>query len=299
MLGTVPPISIHIEQQLSPLLVGRTILKATYTRYYEGKKTWHGDTQPMLDEVTGGKIIFADASNILCDNGALVSYSYFDGDLRYFSPGQTVDPRRISKAETHGYHLCFYLDNGACIAVNLYSWCTYLDIRIVDLKCIDIYQKGRSGRYPFLNKPPIDITDPDDFTPERFTEWLTVHPAENIVENCSTAKGAFNLCNPVMSYILLISKVHPRTKTRSLQPCEIAAIYSNTAGLVNEYRTGARTCSHGDIFGNTVQAVNDVVWMTSKSLGKPCPVCGTPIEATPCAGTKMYFCPKCQIRKTK
>ena len=84
---------------------------------------------------------------------------------------------------------------------------------------------GKNGRYPFLPKNPVDVTDEEDFSYNRFRDWLLANPGLNIIESCATVKGAFRIDNPVMNYILLISKVHPRTKTRALSGEETRAIF--------------------------------------------------------------------------
>lgn len=299
-IGTYPPLfprSIFIEKQIMPALEGKTIIKTSWEKYYTGKYSWHGDSVPGFDELPGQTIIFADASYILTDKGMLVFYAYTDGGLRFFDKGEAIDLQRATKSASHGYHAKIFLDNGSCLGVNQYGWGTLFKVFKVDLGEIDTQRVGKSGRYPFLPKNYIDVTDEEDFTYERFCDFLIKFPGANIIECCAAAKGAFRIDNPVMNYILHIARVHPRTKARLLTEGEIRAIFDNTKKLVVEYKSKTRVCEHTDIFGNFVPPDNDIVWMTSAVLGKPCPVCGSPIESVPAAGTKMYFCPTCQVIK--
>jgi len=291
------PRSIFLEKQIKPALEGKSIVKTSWEKYYTGKYSWHGDSIPGFDELPGHTVIFADASYILTDKGALIFYSYPDGGLRYFHKGEVVDLKKAVKPTSHGYHAKIFLDDGSCIGVNQYGWGTLFKVFDIDLKQIDAGRADKSGRYPFLPKAPIDVADEEDFTYGRFRGWLSENPGVNIIESCATAKGALRIDNPVMNYILLISKIHPRTKTRALANDEIKMLFDNTKKLINEYKSGIRVCGHTDIYGEAVTPRNDVLWMTSSVFGAPCPVCAAPIEATPAAGTKMYFCPCCQAIK--
>ncbi|MDD4414686.1 MAG: hypothetical protein PHR14_09130 [Oscillospiraceae bacterium] len=291
------PSNIMLERQIKPVLEGKTITGVVWVKYYDGKYSWHGETITGLEEAVGGKIIFADASFILTDSGKLVFYAVMNGDMRYFQRNEPVILPKTKKAVSHAYHMKLELDDGSCFGLNLYGWGTTLKVYDVDIGQIDTEQQSRNTRYPFLPKSPIDITDPSDFTLENFQTWLSDKPGVNIIEACATASGAFGIAIPVMNYIFLISNVHPKTKVRALKSTDIQAIYSNTCRIIGDYQSGKRICKHINICGKTIEAQNDVLWMTSAVLGTACPICGSIIEATPAAGTKMYFCPDCQVIK--
>ena len=291
------PRSIMIERQIKPELEGKTITEAVWEKYYEGNYSWHGEEIFGLAEIIGEKIIFADSSFLLTKNGKLIFYAVMEGDIRYFRKDETVVLSKTKKAVSHAYHMRLELGDGSCFGLNLYGWGTSLKIYDVDVGQIDTRYHSRNMRYPFLPKSPIDVTDPDDFTLEKLQAWLSDKPNANIIEACVTSNGAFGVAIPVMNYILLLSKVHPRTKVRVLTLADIRAIYDNTRKIISDYQSGKRICKHIDIFGKTVKAQNDILWMTSAVLNNPCPVCGSSIEATPAAGTKMYFCPICQVIK--
>jgi formamidopyrimidine-DNA glycosylase len=220
-----------------------------------------------------------------------------DGGVRFYKKGEPVVLPKAVKSASHAYLATIELDDGSSLSVNLYGWGTLFKVFDFDMSKVCDRQTAKSKRYPFLPKAPIDLTDNDDFTYERFTKWLKGNPALNIIECCATAKGAFRIDNPLMNYILLVSQIHPRTKARALTEKEIRVLYDNTAKIIREYQAGERICKHTDIYGIAVQPQNDVLWMTKAILGTPCPICGAPIDATPAAGTKMYYCPDCQVMK--
>ena len=300
VMGTLPPMcprSIFLEKQLKSALEGKTIVGANWDKHYTGKYSWHGDTIPNLEKLSGSRIIFADASCCITDNGLLVFYAYTEGGLRYYHNGEQIIIPSVKKSVTHAYYACILLFDGSCLGINQYNWGTIFKVFDVSSEKVNNKYESKNRRYPFILKSPIDITDSEDFTLEKFIKWLAANPGMNIIENCATAKGAFRIDIPVMNYILLISKVHPKTKTRALTDDEIQLIYNNTLSLISDYKSGFKVCRHTDIYGNIIEEQNDVLWMNSKTLSTPCPVCGTLIEAVPAAGTKMYFCPSCQVIK--
>ena len=280
------PVSLLITQQIKPLIEGKTIAEIKCETYYKGRYSWHGDSFHNLEDVKNSKIIYADSNFILTDSNHIIEFGYFTGDLRYFNDVAEINIKPSKKSETDGYILTFYFTDNSCMTLILYSWSTWFSIN-----------ENNIGQPEVIPKSPIEITDDIVFTLDNFKKWLAERGNMNIVENCSTVKGAFDIYNPVMSYILLISKIYPRTKTRSLSDDDIERLYNNIKNIVDDYKTGKRICEFDDIFGNKVNAENDVVWLNAGTLGKPCPVCCTPIDFTPCAGTKMYFCPSCQVKK--
>ena len=269
------PVSIFIGNEIK-IIEGKTITHTNCEMIYEGKYSWHGDSFDNISVLIGSVITFADSHYIYTDSGYVIDFGYFHGDLRYYEANAEIERRKLKNPTTHAYMLTFGFHDGSCLVMTLYSWSTHFNIRKTDTR---------------LKPSPIDATD---FTLAEFTAWLSDNSRENIVENCSTAKGTFDIENPVMSYILLISGIHPRTKTHRLSDEKITELYNNTVNLMNEYKSGERICEYNSIFGKNVAAVNDIMRMTSASLGKPCPVCGTAIGYVPCAGTKMYICAECQ-----
>lgn len=296
-LGTYPPMcprSIFLEQEMRDALVGRKITDTAWEKYHDGAYSWHGEAIEGLAALAGQRIIFADALYLLTDGGKLVFASYNEGGARYYEPGEPIAAPRAVKSVSHAYRATLTLEDGARMVFTQYGWGTLFLVFDVDIHAVNTAETSKRKRYPFLLEAPIDVTDPSDFTFERFADWMAQHPAVNVIECCATAKGAFRIDNPVMNYILLISGVHPRTKARALGQEDLRRIYDNTAQLIAQYQRGERICAYTDIRGRAVEAQNDILWLTRATLGKPCPVCGAPIEATPAAGTKMYYCRKCQ-----
>jgi len=76
------PISIFIDKEIKAV-EGKTILDAKCEMIYEGKYSWHGKSFDNLGEVVNARITRADSHCIYTDNGKVIDFGYFHGDLRF------------------------------------------------------------------------------------------------------------------------------------------------------------------------------------------------------------------------
>ena len=262
------PISTLIDRDVK-IIIGKTISAVKNEKIFSGEYDWHAGAFDRLNELVGAEITYADSHCIVMDNGLRVDFGYNHGDWVYSDNGLLPNFSKLKKVVTDVHIVTATFSDNSVMTMRLYSWSTHF--RIVN-----------SG----ANSAIISLED--------FLQWFDEHDNMNIIENCSTVKGVFDIYNPVMCWILLQAGIYPRTKTRDLSVSDREKIYNMTTQLINDYMTGTRTCEYINFNGESVKADNDVVWLTSAMKGKPCPICGTPIDFTPCAGTKMYYCPKCQ-----
>ena len=272
------PTSIHIDKELNAAIVGRKIACTSYTTIQKGRYDWFEGAFVRLGELAGEVITYADSHCFLTDGGLRAEYGYNHGDIRFAAEG-TVEFAGKVKAVTDVHILVIAFEDGSSLNLRLYGWSNHFRIS-------DASEK--------IKHSAIDGADSGDFTFEQFSAYLSERGNMNVVECCSTCKGALDVYNPVMSWVLLQARIHPRTKARTLGDEEIRRLYDTASQLMEDYKSGRRTAPYIDLAGKKIAGDNDVVWMNSSMLGEPCPVCGTAIDATPCAGTKMYFCPACQ-----
>jgi Formamidopyrimidine-DNA glycosylase len=262
------PISTLIDRDVK-VIVGKTISAVKSEKIYNGEYDWHADSFVRLNELTGTEITYADSHCITISNGLRVEFAYNHGDWIYSDNGTLPNFSKLKKVVSDAHIVTITFSDNSAMYMRLYSWSTHFRI-------------ANSGE----NYSIISL--------DKFLKWLDEHDNMNIIENCSTVKGVFDIYNPVMCWILLQCRINPRTKTRNLLIADRENIYNMTIQLINDYMTGVRTCEYINFSGENVKADNDVVWLTSAMKGKPCPICGMPIDSTPCAGTKMYYCPDCQ-----
>ena len=97
------PISLLIEQQIKPCVVGKTIVEIKCERYYKGQYSWHGESLRNLDDVKNAKIIYADSNYMVTDNDYIIEFGYNNGDLRYFKNISEVNINPSKKSTSDGY----------------------------------------------------------------------------------------------------------------------------------------------------------------------------------------------------
>lgn len=278
------PVSIPITSQIKPLLEGKTIRDIKCETYYKGDYQLPTISFNNTDKIIGYKIIKADSNFIYTDNGICAE---FGGEIpRYYKENTDIKiPEKILK--TGGFIVKFIFNDSSCLAMKLNSWVCRFKIRTAD----------DPDQYPFIRKYPLDICDKSDFNLVNFKQWLSEHKKASITEACVSVKGAFDMSISLMMYIFLISSVHPKTKIDKLSDDEIIKIYDNTKTVIDEYKSGIRCCEYIGLFGEKHEANENNILLNSNMMNVPCPLCGSPIDAVSGVGTKLYYCPSCQVLK--
>jgi formamidopyrimidine-DNA glycosylase len=99
------------------------------------------------------------------------------------------------------------------------------------------------------------------------------------------------LGNGVLQDILFRSKLHPKKKAGSLLANQRAALFASVKETLRAMAAGGGRDTELDIFGNPG---GYKTILSSKTAGKPCPLCGTAIRKEAYMGGNVYFCPQCQ-----
>jgi formamidopyrimidine-DNA glycosylase len=103
--------------------------------------------------------------------------------------------------------------------------------------------------------------------------------------------GVWGVGNGYLQDILFRARLHPRRRAVELGMEERQALYTATRETLQQAVDAGGRSSELDLYGRPggYQKTLD-----SKSVGKPCPVCTTPIEKIQFLGGAAYFCPHCQ-----
>jgi formamidopyrimidine-DNA glycosylase len=98
--------------------------------------------------------------------------------------------------------------------------------------------------------------------------------------------------NAYSDEILHRAKLSPLAMTQKLAPEAIAMLYTAAREVLGEWRERlAREA--GDAFPAKVTAFRDGMAVHGR-FGKPCPVCGTPVQRIVYAENECNYCPRCQ-----
>jgi formamidopyrimidine-DNA glycosylase len=98
--------------------------------------------------------------------------------------------------------------------------------------------------------------------------------------------------NAYSDEILHRAKLSPIKHTRRLSEDEIQRLFDATRAVLVEWTERLRRESKGDIPAK-VTAFRDEMSVHGK-FGKPCPVCGTPVQRIRYADNETNYCPRCQ-----
>jgi formamidopyrimidine-DNA glycosylase len=98
--------------------------------------------------------------------------------------------------------------------------------------------------------------------------------------------------NAYSDEILHRAKLSPVKHTRRLTDEEIQRLFDATRATLIEWTDRLRTESKGD-FPAKVTAFREEMAVHGK-FGKPCPVCGTPVQRIRYADNETNYCPRCQ-----
>ena len=124
-----------------------------------------------------------------------------------------------------------------------------------------------------------------------FTERLTRE--NHTLKRSLTDPGLFSgIGNAYSDEILHRAKLSPIKHTRRLSEEEIQRLLDATKTTLIEWTERLREKSGGD-FPTKVTAFREEMAVHGK-FGKPCPVCGTPVQRIRYADNETNYCPRCQ-----
>lgn len=131
-------------------------------------------------------------------------------------------------------------------------------------------------------------------SPIKFQEILNESTEPSIKQTLLNQKIISGVGNIYADEALLLAKIHPRFKPKSLTLDAAKALLQATVQVLEEglKDRGTTIDSYVDIYGNPGNHQPNL--RAYGRSGKPCLICGTEIELTEVAGRRTYFCPNCQ-----
>lgn len=134
----------------------------------------------------------------------------------------------------------------------------------------------------------------DGFTFEHFMERIHAVPEEEMKSVKFFIISQFGLPgvgNGCLHDILFNAKINPRKPLAMLDEEQRYALWQSARKTLGQMTDiGGRSSEH-DLFDQPGKY--DGI-LSNESTGKPCPVCGTPIQRVTYLGGASFFCPSCQ-----
>lgn len=126
---------------------------------------------------------------------------------------------------------------------------------------------------------------------EEFTERL-IRENHTLKRSLTDPRLFSGIGNAYSDEILHRAKLSPVKHTRRLNDDEIKRLFDATRATLIEWTDRLRKESKGD-FPTKVTAFREEMAVHGK-FGKPCPVCGTPVQRIRYADNETNYCPRCQ-----
>jgi len=126
---------------------------------------------------------------------------------------------------------------------------------------------------------------------EQFTERLT-RENHTLKRSLTDPRLFSGIGNAYSDEILHRAKLSPVKHTNRLTKEEIARLFDATKAILVEWTDRLRRESAGD-FPAKVTAFREEMAVHGK-YGKPCPVCGAPVQRIRYADNETNYCPRCQ-----
>ena len=270
---------IHsIANQMKQVLIGKTIQMIDFPgaerKFVFSKQTQQDFQEQMLRtsikhiEATGNHLF------LFTDHETVLNIGDTGGKLLYHEHEKTIPKRFDLRID--------FTDE------------TYLTMSVQMWGFFSAYstEEARAHQQKILD----EARDPfaEEITAENFLSWLAAWKEASKVNTKKfiiSRKYITGVGNGYTQDILWRAKLHPRRKMNTLSKSEGSNLIKAFQKVVHEALEQNGRNTERDFFNQPGQFT---VAMGRKTLGKPCPVCGTEIIKFAFEGGTCYICPSCQ-----
>lgn len=269
------PETCVLTRQLNETIRGKRVTAATANHTPHGFAWYTGDPveygQKLKGKTVAGADIFSASVRIALGD----MYLLIGTPIKYHAPGE----RRPDK-----HQLLVDFADGSAISCTVQMWGVMF-----------CYRKGdeaagiRAGHITRSTPTPLDTA---------FDRAYYLNLAAAAEPRTMSAKALLateqriqGLGNGVLQDILWTARIHPKRKLTTLSADDHERLFDAVKSVLSEMTAQGGRDTERDLFGRpggyrTVLSKNTV--------GKPCPVCGTPIRKEAYLGGAIYYCANCQ-----
>ncbi len=203
----------------------------------------------------------------------LLWFGELGGRILYHLEGQSPPAK---------YHLRWDFTDATAMTFSMQMW-----------GFVGLQEKADLPKHPYaeVGVPPLA----DRFTYDCFNQLMEEYPAKTkkgIKGFLVTSKYINGIGNGYLQDILFRAKIHPTRKIPSLVETERRQLYNAIQTTISKaIAMGGRDDEH-DLFD---QPGGYTRLMSSQTVGKACPTCGSAIQKIAYLGGACYLCPNCQV----
>ena len=197
--------------------------------------------------------------------------------------GERISLHRNEKTLPKKHQLLLHFTDGAYLTVTVQGWGAAM-----------LFHDSEVPDHPWVGKPGVSPLS-DAFTYEyfdgRFGELKENDPS-SVKFFVISKPGVWGVGNGCLQDILFRARIHPRRRALDLSEDERRTLHAAIRDTLGQMVALGGRDGEIDLFGQPggYQRI-----LSSETVGKPCPECGTPIEKIQYLGGASYFCPRCQV----
>ncbi|RPI33994.1 MAG: endonuclease VIII [Chloroflexota bacterium] len=189
----------------------------------------------------------------------------------------SVDEKRPQK-----HQLLLDFEDGTAVSCTVQMWGVML--------CLREGQDTGLPDYQIAKQKPSPLSD--DFDRAYFDRLMGENTATlSAKEFLATKQRIPGLGNGVLQDILWMARIHPKWKLASLQADEVGQMYRAVKTVLRKMTECGGRDTERDLFG---RPGGYKTVLSKKTLGSPCPTCGTIIKKEAYLGGQIYYCEGCQ-----
>ena len=269
------PESNTLAKQLNSTVKGKTI-QNVYANSSPHKFAWYfGDPSNyhslLSDKTIDGAEAYAgmvemragDARILLCDGV----------NIRFFGAGEKLPAK-------HQLHIEFADSSSLVCSVQMYGglW---------------VFSDGKNDNPYYLMSKAKPVPMGEKFDESYFTGLIASANLKKLSVKAflATEQRIPGLGNGVLQDILFRARIHPKKKMSALSPEEIQNLFTAIKSTLSEMTAKGGRNTEKDLFGC---AGGYPSILSKKTVGTPCPVCGTRIKKEAYLGGSIYYCGTCQ-----
>jgi formamidopyrimidine-DNA glycosylase len=271
------PECMTLARQINTELEGRRITHGSLGNSPH-KFVWYNRSQQEFESLSANKLLGRASARgrwifIPFEPGCVLLIGECGGRLLYHPPGAEPPAK---------YHLRLDFDDGSSMTVTTQMWGA-MELHEGGSELDRDYVKG-------MRATPVE----KGFTLEYFSELVdsTSTGGTRSVKGLLTQNQLIpGLGNSIAQEIMFRAQLHSRHPLKDLDSSAREGLYSAIVNTVAEVTAAGGRSDEMDLYGRP--GGYDRV-MDNRSVGRPCPVCGTPIEKISYLGGSCYLCPSCQ-----
>jgi formamidopyrimidine-DNA glycosylase len=205
--------------------------------------------------------------------GYVLLLGEWGGRIRYHARGEALPAKR---------HLDLTFTTGSALSATTQMW-----------GGVHLSEAGREHDVKYvkdMRRTPVD----DGFDRRYFGDLVVAaqQGGKRSVKGLLTQDQLIpGLGNAIAQDIMFRARLHPRRSLADLSGGQADDLFAAITGTVHDVIAAGGRSDERDLFGRPGGYAR---LMDAKAVGRPCPVCGTPVAKMSYLGGACYFCPACQ-----